>query len=358
MDHVPKTHSHPHRIEIPIRQLHISYGEKPLGFLGFRDFPSSQGYSLQDVLPYDVLQSWLFFGLLTEIFGGCDTQYKHEDFIKVDASGRRMTSTKMLDKYALYWMARRCHTTRAAVVLHTQSIDSCLRLANGVMNTMAKSLVTASAEDVWSSPSNTVMLSIMTLGEHLCSIRESVVKYSEAGSLGLTTLKWRMLLVEKTLEKEWCPGEISMLKRRCNLTCLYYLSTLGRTFIREKHLKCSEITGCQALQIDFATYKTAHTEDCACDERIGPVSDDVANIIQERLVPLVVGTSSTFNLMSSSLSGPLRKTYVAISHVWSDGLGNNDGNWLNECMFTRIQNLVNSLYEPSPWPVPFWMDTL
>jgi hypothetical protein len=55
---------------------------------------------------------------------------------------------------------------------------------------------------------------------------------------------------------------------------------------------------------------------------------------------------------------PIIANYVAISHVWSDGQRNNEGNWLTECMFIRIQNLVNALYGSADFPVPFWMDTL
>ncbi len=44
---------------------------------------------------------------------------------------------------------------------------------------------------------------------------------------------------------------------------------------------------------------------------------------------------------------------VAISHVWADGLGNNQANKLPICQLERLQGLVNSLYNKEYHPVPF-----
>jgi hypothetical protein len=372
MDHIPKTHNHSYVVGIPIYDSCVAYREEPLGFQGFRDFPRSLGYNLEElelcsserILPCELLQSWLFFGLLTEIFGGPTTQYKHEDFIRTDVSGRRMACTEMLDKYALYWMAMRCHEDREAVVFHARDVDSCLRLTNSVLNVVAVSLKVTPGEDVWSPAMNALVLSLMTLGEYLCNVREIVIKYKEAGTLELATLEWQLPLIEKALEHDWCVGEISMLKKWCGLTCLFYLTTIGRKLLGKKHSACTRQGGCQALQIDFATYKTAHLGDCACNKRVGPSPNEIAKIINSGQVPLVASASSDLNqvtaleVFASRLNGPSRANYVAISHVWSDGQGNNEGNWLTGCMFTHIQNLVNGLYGSADFPVPFWMDTL
>ena len=49
---------------------------------------------------------------------------------------------------------------------------------------------------------------------------------------------------------------------------------------------------------------------------------------------------------------------VAISHVWSDGLGNPTANALPLCQLNKIQQAVNQLYPESEHPIPFWIDTL
>lgn len=51
--------------------------------------------------------------------------------------------------------------------------------------------------------------------------------------------------------------------------------------------------------------------------------------------------------------------YVAISHVWADGLGNMETNELPACVLERIQKYVNALaISPSASPTPIWMDTI
>lgn len=61
--------------------------------------------------------------------------------------------------------------------------------------------------------------------------------------------------------------------------------------------------------------------------------------------------------MSITAADP-SKPYVAISHVWSDGMGNPRQNALPLCQLQKLQKLVNGLYEPENHPVPFWIDTI
>ena len=52
-------------------------------------------------------------------------------------------------------------------------------------------------------------------------------------------------------------------------------------------------------------------------------------------------------------------TYVAISHAWSEGLGNLQENTLPLCQLKHLQSLVNSVYLPSVRNnIPFWIDTI
>lgn len=50
--------------------------------------------------------------------------------------------------------------------------------------------------------------------------------------------------------------------------------------------------------------------------------------------------------------------YVAVSHVWSDGLGNPRNNTLPECQLERLQKYVNALYPQALHPIAFWIDTI
>jgi hypothetical protein len=50
--------------------------------------------------------------------------------------------------------------------------------------------------------------------------------------------------------------------------------------------------------------------------------------------------------------------YVAISHVWADGLGNPFGNALPRCQLIGLQNLAKGVVQASGLDVPalLWLD--
>ena len=88
----------------------------------------------------------------------------------------------------------------------------------------------------------------------------------------------------------------------------------------------------------------------------------MSRMLHRREIPLLSvhaleSEEPQIRLSQSSLNGP-RPIYVALSHVWSDGLGNPLENSLPKCQLITIQSLVNSLYPRSAEPVPFWIDTL
>jgi hypothetical protein len=69
------------------------------------------------------------------------------------------------------------------------------------------------------------------------------------------------------------------------------------------------------------------------------------------------GEDTNMTLIDQDLLAP-NIPFVAISHVWSDGLGNQGRNALPKCQLRRIQTWVNGLYQNDAEPVPFWIDSL
>lgn len=79
------------------------------------------------------------------------------------------------------------------------------------------------------------------------------------------------------------------------------------------------------------------------------------------MIPVIYVESDTTNGADGlrlSTKASTGVPYVAISHVWSDGLGNPYQNTLPQCQLLQIQDWVNQLYDKSLWPVPFWIDTI
>lgn len=51
--------------------------------------------------------------------------------------------------------------------------------------------------------------------------------------------------------------------------------------------------------------------------------------------------------------------FVAISHIWAEGLGNPHANELPKCSLKWISDKVNSMAKDGDYlPIPFWIDTL
>ncbi|KAK5098166.1 hypothetical protein LTR70_006366 [Exophiala xenobiotica] len=146
---------------------------------------------------------------------------------------------------------------------------------------------------------------------------------------------------------------------------------------------CSELE-CKYEKIDEHTYQTVHDHACdgSCDEvNLGASSLGlIVPVISQGNIPLVVvngeGASMQVQVVSATIENRARKRvlidrlrgrhnnaseilpYVAISHVWSDGLGNTRSNALPRCQLRRLQDCANSLFPRGDHPVPFWIDTI
>ena len=130
-----------------------------------------------------------------------------------------------------------------------------------------------------------------------------------------------------------------------------YLLQLVRTkpgWNKITHESCKK-TECVANNIDESSYMTRHVqEDCSCSHLQADV-EQLHTILQDGGIPLVMITSSgEGNLDNESLKIEIvrrraGKRYVAISHVWSDGLGNTEGNSLPSCQLQLLYEQARHL---------------
>jgi Heterokaryon incompatibility protein (HET) len=369
MEHLPTVHGAP-PLPVPFLSPFVQYGDEPRGYSGFRHFPALCGYESDNInlsgesgtKTVALLQTWLLFGLLTEAFGGKPMYLKATEFTRITETGDRLITTELLPKYFWYWQARRQHDDREEVVKHAKELDRCMSLANSVFHKVAAQAATldAVAQDTWTQRS-VVLLSLATTVEYICEARRRAVGYTDSLTNSVKTLSWRIPSLQRALRcAGWCPGETTQLMKNCNATCLYYLSLVGRKNSGKNHEGCSNSEGCKALRIDYGNYKLLHigTNHTTCDcKPVGPRIREVAAVLDRGSLPIVAESlTGACELLELDMTYP--RNYVAISHVWSDGLGNPKENRLNACAFRHIQRLVNALYDPKEWPVPFWIDTM
>lgn len=155
------------------------------------------------------------------------------------------------------------------------------------------------------------------------------------------------------LDAGWCLNEISMLRRNCSVVSQYYYSSYTPPRGRTDHLRCSEYE-CLEETIDEPAYRQMRCQaDCNCAYIDSP-SGEMVSILQAEGIPLLKFSDTSH----SHLGASTYTRYVAISHVWSHGLGNTTSNSLRRCQLSKIQSAVNSLYGAEDAPMSFWIDTL
>lgn len=186
------------------------------------------------------------------------------------------------------------------------------------------------------------------------------------------------LSIAQLRQAPWCPSEITMLTEHFSPCAFHYISELARTQAGLDHSRCTSRL-CHARQIDTAVYETLHTTSgCSCSHVVAPL-DQVASILRKRQIPLLTIVSNDTNKTPLLLVEPYtgKQTYVALSHIWSDGLGNLDHNSLPQCQIQRLKGLLQELCSmSSAWQlinsgkserlyrrlrnhsVAFWLDTL
>jgi hypothetical protein len=110
---------------------------------------------------------------------------------------------------------------------------------------------------------------------------------------------------------------------------LHFMSKMMKTDAYRSHQACQP-GQCTARQIDLAKYKPKHCdENCDCTS-ISVDEEKLNNTLEQGPFPLLkFGEDAAYNDGQIELVVSTHgSSYVAISHVWPDGLGNPHNNAL------------------------------
>ncbi|EMD39266.1 hypothetical protein CERSUDRAFT_122688 [Gelatoporia subvermispora B] len=163
----------------------------------------------------------------------------------------------------------------------------------------------------------------------------------------------------KMIAQGWCPFTVSRLANS-SICGLVYASTREPFFrhdaVHKGHPNCTMYT-CTLDSINVNEYSTKHcSADCRC-EYTKPSLENVLDILSRNQIPVIKirhstisGTGLDLEVCPSSPNIP----YVAISHVWADGMGSITDQGLPTCQLQRLATLVHQL---SP-DAAIWMDSL
>ena len=347
------------------------------------DYPRLQGWNAELIVNGDFtqashqrniketarfLQSWLFFALLS---AALDAPVKSQDFRRWANGGSQFVlSTRALNTYLQAWIRRRKDAPESEINRLVLQMSDAMILIHRLLPVIHD----GGKHDHSLPPSLGFSLSILgnMLGFALPQFlgRKSLDSDVRTGHMRLWGDSWPVSGYLKDLfaRRRWCPNDLFRLSKMVSTNALAYAATMPRTE-DVSHDKC-QVEHCAANDIDGYTYRTKHVDsNCLCCF-IGSRGRDIALILENGGIPLI-GLDSWASDQSLTMSLEVVRhehgqSYTAISHVWSDGLGNVKGNRLPVCQIKRLHGLLQQIQRlnanqlgDQPYPkVFFWMDTL
>ena len=292
------------------------------------EVPSTDGKSSTSAIPrryFTGVECWLYFGMLHYIFG---RELDQSDFLLRDKEEyRTYITTRHLDKYigsTKDWKKKKLGKRTIEIVklvceqLYTPRIASCVRGDMGF-------LIRVACASLWD-------VAVRRDGPQ---VEDRYVRRCKVA--GNWEYQWM-------LREGWCPLEVEKARMVGSLLTQAYLIQLPRPGLSpETHKPCVK-TECVANNIDESQYVTRHRyNSCDCPH-VQMEIKDLHTILQDGGVPLVqLEPDSEGNLTFAVVKKSPGKRYVAISHVWSDGLGNTEGNSLPKCQLQLLHEKASLL---------------
>jgi hypothetical protein len=301
LDYPSKTNPN-YQIPNDERSAWFQAGPWPIGLPAFQSFP----------------QTWLFFGLLQEVLS---TSFRHKDFVREMPDGsisRSVLSTAKLRRLLNEWTQlatddqefdltraeylRRCfQVTYLALAAAPTDFDADLKFA-----------ITCVAE------------ALMAIVKKACELREMDDIFSEA-------INW-MIFDDPSARSElfkrsgWCQAQAARaLRHHQACQSAHFLSHLSKNQVENGHAKC-EPEKCVGCQIDPNKYSPFHfPAHCTSSCKELPMKHDFLLEILDKGENVIVLLDLHWNKCTDEItatpipSGP-DSFYVALSHVWADGL--------------------------------------
>lgn len=354
------------RVVVPLLTPVIPYDD-----LGLKEFARRKGFWKNGRLdeqktPRELacfVQSWLYFGFLSEVLGYATSPGSFMDASYVDPHLPRLCSASLPDLLDEWQMT-----------LRGLGVTACDRALSAVHKIVEDAIQASLVCDLFipSVPSDLeqygqVMLSIKLLIITIIHLYNGLAPeipfmYTDDRLFPLASPETRpsaaaRLLLSHMRNGNICPQAARRMCTSYNFMTAYYLTHLPR-HRTTVHSACSK-TACEAYKIDQTSYRTAHAEPgCSCHMKPIDVTQ-VSAFIKDGKTPLIrieVERSGDVILHVKGVSAGSIGSYIALSHVWHDGLGNPEANSLPLCQLLRLHKMTTpSWSRTSDW---FWLDTL
>ncbi|OQV00262.1 hypothetical protein CLAIMM_05783 [Cladophialophora immunda] len=386
MDHLPSPDRPCYTIQVPYTCKEIYDG------LGFEKYPRRQGWDILKLLDADLgthsvdelgpfIQTWLYFGVLADVLAVIDLQFDQSEYVVRLPSGEKVVTSLPLLEHLSAWQKaaesltsdeRRAQGKRVRQVLEKASLYT-----NSILTRAPQPHLTGISEEITLSIlvlGSTLFraaskICLKGLGAHYANNILDTEEFPEAREDEEDISTWAepywgfsSLSTARLMEQGWCIRDITMLQDLFSAESIHYITSLGIIKAAD-HSKCTSFR-CVGNYVDPEAYQTQHTE-ARCDcELIGSNQDQVVSILESGGIPVVgfslagINRGEPLSIVTSSSSTP----YIAMSHVWSHGLGNVRVNAIRKCQMVRLWGYFQNLHKKEPHSAEsqrfFWLDTL
>ena len=313
------------------------------------------------------IQTWLYFGFICEFLcanakGDDINCVKPEDsqeiidliykLIVIEDGGKSFISLDDEKLNKLLSIARpRLPESKEAQVQHYEHLLNCIAHAHPIFSTLPRDF------------NHTVKYSTAGLYELVAQTIRSV--FSLLGIQRVFGRGWAVGYLnneakESMIDHGWCPSDIARAEAKfLSIQAMHVIRMMDKSLPKRDHSRCTD-AACNIYQIDMSNYKVAHEEPgCSCKElAIQPEALEEI-LYKEDRVPLLRLTGDMHNLNVELVESDIDLPYVAVSHVWADGLGNPHANSLQRCKLARLRDLVGAIDIPAAKESTLiWLDTL
>ena len=302
-----------------------------------------QGRKRRDGLSF--LQSWLFFGFLQEVLG---VQINKHDFV-YEENSQRFITTSLLPRYLGEWKDR-VQKDKVDAKNRKRFLDTILIKVNDLVSRwFAGEQENHSSHDL--DFGSEILFSVCVLGESLDWSMKMIYEDFDAKDVMMPAIvelftirelsPRSLTLHSRMVDDGWCPSYIMFVWKNLGASGLYACYLIGPPAKRRVHINCLEHR-CLIDQVDEKKYETVHVLPRTCCSHIIPDTKAVRDIVECGGIPLISISTTQEDLDIKVVAHKSGTPYIAISHVWSDGLGNVDENSLPICQLQRLGSKIRT----------------
>ncbi|KAK0226584.1 hypothetical protein IW262DRAFT_1312505 [Armillaria fumosa] len=308
------------------------------------------------------LQAWLFFGVIAEVSSICglcgsSVETRCVNFVQDPLS---MVSTSVLNDFVTEWLASldACNAKEQAdriacmlnVVKHVMSLQTIISTYGDPKKVETRTLAYSECKVLLSIRLALRAVLLTLLKSRRCDMSE--IRFLMNPQIQQSfPAKWDELkdfASKELLASGWCRSECKLLERMDG-SYNFFATCIPRWPM--DHSRCNDFM-CLADQINEDHYVQAHVgPQCHC-ESVVLDPEKLRSILEKGKVPRV------FIEDDDELTVSEDHHYVAISHVWSHGLGNPSENSLPLCQIRRLRKHTSSLQGSKACRPAVWIDTL